>query len=408
MTYIYETIGNLCTKITDGSHFSPVERDEGFPMYSSKDMLYDCFDDSSVKRIGKEDFDKLVNQDCKPQIDDVLIIKDGNSYLKRVFRIKEDIEAVILSSIAILRPNKNIIDPQYFTYVLRTASVYNAMANYVSGAAIPRVVLRDFKKMKLRIHKDLYKQKQVATILSAYDSQIENNQKRIKLLEQMAENLYKEWFVRFRYPGYETAEFEGGVPKGWKIKKLKEFITFYRGKSYSSADIASGDYVLLSMNNIRPWGGYIRDDSRVFGGVFKDYQLIHKGDLIMSITDMTQDRRIIGYVGIMDEERNDCVISTHLMKVVSKYNNYFLYGMFNFSLSRSVSEYATGANVLGLTDKILKEIKAIVPSDELICKYGKQVAPIWETIFHLKDEIANLTTQRDLLLPRLMSGKINI
>ena len=167
MTYIYETIGNLCTKITDGSHFSPVERDEGFPMYSSKDMLYDCFDDSSVKRIGKEDFDKLVNQDCKPQIDDVLIIKDGNSYLKRVFRIKEDIEAVILSSIAILRPNKNIIDPQYFTYVLRTASVYNAMANYVSGAAIPRVVLRDFKKMKLRIHKDLYKQKQVATILSA-------------------------------------------------------------------------------------------------------------------------------------------------------------------------------------------------------------------------------------------------
>ena len=96
------------------------------------------------------------------------------------------------------------------------------------------------------------------------------------------------------------------------------------------------------------------------------------------------------------------------MKVVSEYNNYYLYGLFNFSLSRNISEYATGANVLGLTDKILKEIKALVPPEKLISQYGKMVRPVWEEIFHLKDEIANLTKQRDLLLPRLMSGKLSI
>ena len=295
------------------------------------------------------------------------------------------------------------IDYKY-AYFLLTKYDLNKFAG---GSAQPLITQSVLKHLKCDIP-SVPVQKRIASILSAYDSQIENNQKRIKLLEQMAENLYKEWFVRFRFPGYETAEFEGGMPKGWNIEKLKKFITFYRGKSYSSDDISSGDYVLLSMNNIRPWGGYIRDDSRVYGGSFKDFQLIHKGDLIMSITDMTQDRRIIGYVGIFDEERDDCIMSTHLMKVVSEYNNYYLYGLFNFSLSRNISEYATGANVLGLTDKILKEIKALVPPEKLISQYGKMVRPVWEEIFHLKDEIANLTKQRDLLLPRLMSGKLSI
>ena len=300
--------------------------------------------------------------------------------------------------IKIIKVNEDNCNPRFFYYALKC--FYNKTGFYQ----------RHFKLFLRTVVPDITKKEQdkIATILSTYDSQIENNKKRIKLLKQMAENLYKEWFVRFRFPGYESVEFEDGTPKGWSIEKLKQFITFYRGKSYSSDDIASGDYVLLSMNNIRPWGGYIRDDSRVYGGDFKDYQLLHKGDLIMSITDMTQDRRIIGYVGIFDEERSDCIMSTHLMKVVSEYNNYYLYGLFNFSLSRTISEYATGANVLGLTDKILKEIKALVPPQDLISVYGKTVKPIWEEIFLLKDEIANLIHQRDLLLPRLMSGKLSI
>lgn len=300
------------------------------------------------------------------------------------------------------------VDNHYLFYLLRYFKGYFQLLGGGTGSGKGIVKKSTFEKSKILYDDNLDNQKRIASILSAYDSQIETNQKRIKLLEQMAECLYKEWFVRFRFPGYENTEFEEGLPKGWEIKKLKQFVTFFRGKTYSSEDIASGDYVLLSMNNIRSWGGYIRDDSRVFGGAFKDYQLLKKGDLIMSITDMTQDRRIIGYVGIFDEERNDCIMSTHLMKIVSEYNNYYLYGLFNFSLSRTISEYATGANVLGLTDKILKEIKALVPTNDLISMYGNTVKPFWEEIFHLKDEIAILTHQRDLLLPRLMSGKLSI
>lgn len=215
MQKVVKTIDELCTKITDGAHNSPEETAEGFPMYSSKDMLYSGFDDSDVKLISPQDYERLKNQDCRPLENDILIIKDGASYLKYAFKVPATLDAVILSSIAILRPNTEIINPDYFTYLLRTSSIRNAMANYVSGAAIPRIVLKDFKKMKLEIEPDIGIQSAIANVLLGFDELIVNNTKRIKLLEMMAGNIYKEWFVRYRFPGHEKAVFENGVPKGW-------------------------------------------------------------------------------------------------------------------------------------------------------------------------------------------------
>lgn len=192
MEYTIKTINELCTKITDGSHFSPEHDENGiYPMYSSKDMLYDGFDDSDVKRISEFVYKKLVKQDCRPLKNDILIIKDGNSYLKRIFKINTDIDAVILSSIAILRPNVKIIDPDFFKYLLRSESIRNAMANYVSGAAIPRIVLKDFKKMKLEFISSMETQQKIASILSAYDKLIQNYKKQIEALQTAASELYK-------------------------------------------------------------------------------------------------------------------------------------------------------------------------------------------------------------------------
>ena len=393
----------FCCSVKDGTHDTPKPVSEGYKLVTSKHIIggHVCSDDAYY--ISEYDYNKI-NERSLVEKWDVLMSMIGNGLGKTA--IIDTTPDYAIKNIALFKIGDEI-KARWLHYFLSSHYGQGLIYSKLQGSGQPFISLGFIRGFEIP-NPDYSTMRQIVSVLSVYDSQIENNQKRIKLLEQMAENLYKEWFVRFRFPGYESSEFEGGIPKVWKIEKLKQFITFYRGKSYGSDDIASGDYVLLSMNNIRPWGGYIRDDSRVFGGAFKDFQLLHKGDLIMSITDMTQDRRIIGYVGIFDEERNDCVMSTHLMKVVSGYNNYYLYGLFNFSLSRSISEYATGANVLGLTDKILKEIKALVPSKELISAYGNAVKPIWEEIFYLKDEIANLTHQRDLLLPRLMSGKLSI
>lgn len=296
-------------------------------------------------------------------------------------------------------------NPRYGYYLLLNSNLKSRFR----GAAQP-FISYDLIEKVLVYNPPKAVQDKIASILSAYDNLIENNNRRIRLLEQMAENLYKEWFVRFRFPGHEKVEMENGLPKGWSIKKLGEFIRFERGVGYGSKDIENGENVLLSMNNIRPYGGFIRDYSRPFSGKYKEFQKVKKGDLIMSITDMTQDRRIIGYTGIVPPGKDNRIICTHLIKLSSETSHsYFLNGLFNYSnLSRIIAERATGANVLGLTADILKNVKSLLPPIDLQLQYVTKVTPILEECFSLQDENENLTRQRDLLLPRLMSGKLEV
>lgn len=299
--------------------------------------------------------------------------------------------------------------PQYLKHVLKSKQYYGFVNNYIGGSAQPGMNPRAFGRFEIP-YVCYQKQKQIACILSTYDNLIEVNNKRIKILEQMAENLYKEWFVRFRFPGHETAEFENEIPKRWETTRLGEIMSFTRGVGYSSEDIVDGETALLSMNNIRPYGGYISDNSRVYSGKYKKDQLIEENDLMMSITDMTQDRRIIGYTGIANYSEMPRVICTHLMKITSnEYDNFFLYSFFTYSgLSRYISEYATGANVLGLTADILKRIKCNIPDVRMAKRFSEKVKPVFYHIHLLEKSNSILIKQRDLLLPRLMSGRLEV
>ena len=122
----------ICTKITDGSHFSPMDNENGYPMLSIQDMSTNGFDYSKCKHISQSDYDTLVKNGCKPEQNDVLIAKDG-SYLKEIFVVKESKEEVILSSIAILRPDINIVNPCFLKYYLSTERIKNEVSKkYVS------------------------------------------------------------------------------------------------------------------------------------------------------------------------------------------------------------------------------------------------------------------------------------
>jgi type I restriction enzyme S subunit len=149
------TIGELCTKVTDGAHASPAFCAGGKPMASVKDMHANGFALETIKTISDKDFEMLKKTDCQPLKNDVLIAKDG-SYLKHVFVWDHDYELVILSSIAILRPNLKRILPYFLAQVLKQDSIKAMMSGYVSGSALPRIILKDFKKMRLLVpHFDL-------------------------------------------------------------------------------------------------------------------------------------------------------------------------------------------------------------------------------------------------------------
>ena len=146
--YEVRKLSDCCSYISDGSHFSPAEDSSGpYPMLSVKDMTENGFVYSDCKRISKKDFDVLVSNGCQPHLNDVLVAKDG-SYFKYSFVVTEDKEQAILSSIAILRPEAEVLDPRYLAYYMLTDAVIQLVEkNYLTGTAIRRVILKGFKEI---------------------------------------------------------------------------------------------------------------------------------------------------------------------------------------------------------------------------------------------------------------------
>lgn len=415
MEYTIKTINELCTKITDGSHFSPEHDENGvYPMYSSKDMLYDGFDDSDVKRISEPVYKKLVKQDCRPLKNDILIIKDGNSYLKRIFKINTDIDAVILSSIAILRPNVKIIDPDFFKYLLRSDSIRNAMANYVSGAAIPRIVLKDFKKMKLEFISSMKAQQKIASILSAYDNLIQNYKKQIEALQTAASELYKEWFVRFRFPGWQNANFENGIPEGWKYLKLSEF-----GYEVESGNRPAGGIDDSLEDGIPSLGAESIDKLGYFD--YSNVKLVPREFYVKMKRGHGKDNDILlykdgAYIGKVTLFRNgfpfkEYAVNEHVFLLRSNNKDYQNYLYFTLNMPQYFTQMQNlnrNAAQPGLARGDLDRIKILVPNEKVIEKFNKLINPMIDNIFSYSKQITNLTQQRDLLLPRLMSGKLEV
>ena len=177
----------ICIKVTDGSHFSPKDdKNSAIPMLSVKDMKEFDFDYTNCKHISEKDFQTMVRQDCVPKKEDVLVAKDG-SYLKEIFVNKEENKKAILSSIAIFRPNKNIVNPYFLCYMLKNPFVMKyAKDNCVSGSALPRIILKAFKDIKLDIPDLLIQNKSVKIIKNINKKIINNNQINDNLLKNVA------------------------------------------------------------------------------------------------------------------------------------------------------------------------------------------------------------------------------
>lgn len=182
-------LGDICSKVTDGSHFSPKDDPtSSIPMLSVKDMREFDFDLTSCKHICEDDYDKMVVNDCVPQVNDILVAKDG-SYLKEIFICNEQRKLAILSSIAIFRPNTTVIHPEILLAFLKSPRVLQEVRdNYVSGSALPRIVLKDFKKLVLTLP-DMDTQKLIAPLFTSIREQIAVNVAQNKYLTQLRDAL---------------------------------------------------------------------------------------------------------------------------------------------------------------------------------------------------------------------------
>lgn len=236
-----------------------------------------------------------------------------------------DMDACFPDSIVGFLPYENISDVIYVKYLFDQLKLYFQQIS--KGTTQDNLSLDKICRVKLRVP-NYETQKKIASVLAVYDNLIENNNKRIKLLEQMVENLYKEWFVRFRFPGFENVKFEEDIPSNWNYVQLGNIVSFERGISYSSKEINCDDGInLVNLKNIQSYGGFRREGTKKYNGKYKDSQIVNAGDLILGVTDMTQDRRTVGSVALIPVIDGTSVISADLVKIESKVPNQFLYCM---------------------------------------------------------------------------------
>lgn len=260
-------------------------------------------------------------------------------------------------------------------------------------------------------------QKRIAGILSAYDELIENSQQRIKILEAMARALYREWFVNFRFPGSESiprvSSSLGEIPQGWEVRKLGDAADVFRGRSYRSIDLVDqGGLPFLNLKCIDRDGGFRRSGLKRYSGGYKDIHLVRKGDIIMAVTDMTQERRIVARVALVPTMDNEFgVFSMDLVRIQPKatFPKEFLYAFLRYSsFADEVKQHANGANVLHLSPDRITDYQFAVPPSDLMGRFQSFITPLVEEIDTLSNRIDNLRRTRDLLLPRLLSGQINV
>lgn len=386
--------------------------DEGVMVVRVTDFTLDSISDADAVYLAPDDrYDKFILK-----TNDILIQTVGswannpNSIVGKVVRVPKQCDSAYLNqNIVRIIPN-NDFDNTYLFYALKANQFSTYCVLRGQGAANQASITLDtIFRFKFKVH-NFAEQKRIADILSTYDNLIENNNKRIRLLEQMAENLYKEWFVRFRFPGYENEHFIEDIPLSWSYVQLGDIASFDRDISYSSDEINCDDGVnLINLKNIQSYGGFRRDGTKRYNGKYKDSQIVVAGELILGVTDMTQDRRTVGSVALIPPISGKSVISADLVKVNLKVPNVFFYCMCRYGFySKYFSQFANGANVLHLKPNVLLNKKILLPTVELIEAFAKNVQPMIDIVDNLNCQNDLLTKQRDMLLPRLMSEKLEV
>lgn len=290
------------------------------------------------------------------------------------------------------------------------------MKSISTGVATKFLTLTLLNKTQLPIP-PISTQRKIVTILSAYDDLIEYNLRRIKILEEMAQNLYREWFVKFRFPGHEKTKFVdsplGRIPEGWEVKRLDEVAIVHRGRSYRSTDIVqNGGLPFVNLKCIDRDGGFRRDGLKRYQGAFNENQKVRRGDIVMAVTDMTQERCVVARAGrVPTLDCNFGIISMDIVKIEPKpgISPDFLYSYFRGSdFSDNVKQHANGANVLHLSPDRIKEYQFVLPSHQICNIFVSFSTSVFQQIENLYQKNDVLYCSRDLLLPKLISGEVDV
>lgn len=374
-------LSECCLSISDGDHLPPPKVDAGIPFITISDIDSSNRLNLDVKQFVSEEYYNNLKDIRKAQRNDILYSVVGSFGIPVI--IKGNDKFAFQRHIAILRPDSTKVIPDYLFYIMKTYNFYMQADSVAIGAAQRTISLTALRNMTVELP-SMDVQKKIATTLSRYDSLIDNYQKQIKLLEEAAQRLYKEWFVNLRFPGHENTKIVDGVPEGWEKKKLGSIAPILTGKKDANYGTPDGNYPFFTCSQ-EP----IKAPSYSFDA--EAVLLAGNGDFNVKL-----------YRGKFEAYQRTYVLIPS--------NADLLYVLYN-SVAKNMVKLANGASgstIKFLTKRMIENIDVLVPTNTILNEYNSLRRKIQQDLENIKSQLRLLTESRDRLLPKLLSGEIEV
>ena len=364
-----------CESVRDGTHDSPKFHDSGYPLITSKAIKEGSLIFENAGLVSEKDFTEI-NKRSEVHQWDILFTMIGT--LGEVYLEKSDEIGYAIKNVGLFKCGTEL-KAKWLYYWFRSPDNKRAILQLRRGASQQYLPLGTLRSLKISFPDDENYTKRVVELISAYDDLIENNKRRIELLEESARQLYKEWFVRFRFPGHEHVKIVDGVPEGWEKKTLKELLTLNYGKALKADNRIPGDFPVYG-------------SSGVVGSHNKS--LVKGPGIIVG-------RK--GNVGSIHWSHIDFFPIDTVYFIANEESSYFIY----YALLHTAFTN-TDVAVPGLNRDFAYSREILVPTVNLRKEFEDEVSVVFKQIHTLEKYNDQLSKARDLLLPKLMSVEIAV
>ena len=399
------TLAKVCNLVTDGTHDTPKRVESGYPLIKAKEIVGGRIDFDNCDQISRDEHLKVIAR-SKPERGDTLFAHIGASLGEAAY-VNANREFSI-KNIALFKPNPTVIDGRYLYYLVISPQFQSHAKSSKTGSAQPFLSLGDLRAHRIHYHRDILVQRRIAGILSAYDDLIENNLRRIRILEEMARALYREWFVHFRFPGHEAvpcvASPFGPIPQGWEVKRVPECVDI----NPRVAVPREGEKPFVPMGCLANDTMLITDIETRTGNSGAKFQ---NGDTLFARITPCLENGKTGFVQFLPDAQTAAFGSTEFIVLRSR----TLTPEFVYLLARSdefrrnAIKSMTGASGRQrVQERCFDSFLIAQPPCSILDRFSALVAPDFRLIYQLHLQTQNLRSTRDLLLPRLLSGQVNL
>lgn len=390
-----------CIAVKDGTHDTPKPVDFGYKLVTGKHVKNGQIDSSSAYYISEEDYN-AINKRSMVERWDVIMSMIGTVGEAAV--VKNDPDYAI-KNVALFKCGGSEVRGKWLCYYLNSPEGKGRMLGEMKGSSQQFLSLKQLRELPIMFSEE--KVPRIVEMISNYDDLIENNQKQIKLLEEAAQRLYKEWFVDLRFPGHENTKIVNGVPEGWRVASIADICDTVGGGTPSTkiqSYYEKGDILWVTPTDItRNFSLALLDtEKKITPEGLKN----SSAKMLPAETILMTSRASVGFFGMCKYE---VCTNQGFISCIPKRENLQMYLLFNLkSRVEEIRQKAGGSTYLEISKTVFRELKIILPKDEVLAEYQKDVHDIFDEIYCRTEMIKSLVDMRNRLLPKLMSGEVEV